>query len=112
MDNKIDINFINRETKKENDLNDVTNKLESFEISNYQSDQNCSLFNEFNNKQDNILDDHKNNVDNVSNLLKKCIIDSDNIDKSSYEYRKNLKRKLIDTDIYPLLDKCMKYNKL
>jgi hypothetical protein len=110
MDNKIDINFINKEIKKEKELNDVTSRLESIEISNYRSDQNCSLlYNEFNTQQDNILDNYKNTVDNVSNLFKKCIIDSDNIDRSSYEYRKKLKRKLIETDIYPLLDEYMKY---
>lgn len=113
MDNKIDINFINREIKKEKELNDVTSRLESIEISNYRSDQNCSLlYNEFNTQQKDISDDHKNTVDNVSNLLKKCIIDSDKIDRSSYEYRKKLKRKLIETDIYPLLDEYMKYKKL
>lgn len=112
MDNKIDINFINKEIKKEKELNDVTSRLESIELSNYQSDHICSLFNEINTKQKDISDDHKNTVDNVSNLLKKCIIDSDTIDRSSYEYRKKLKRKLIETDIYPLLDEYMKYKKL
>ena len=99
MDNKIDINYINKKKGEEHKMNDITNKLESIDIS--PSLKSIKI-------KPGELEDILNTLQISNNPSKKKDIKS--LDKSSYEYRsKYLKRKLNDTGFYSILSKQPKY---
>lgn len=104
MDNKIDIKFVNKQIQLENNVNDISDKINSIDLKNITKNIEKTI-----NKT-------KEEIEEIFKQLKiahesnKNVLKDNNIDKTAYEYRsKYLKRKLSDTGFYSILSKHYKY---
>lgn len=106
MNNKIDVNMINKEILKEEveNINFITNEINIIELKsnkNFKVDKSNYMV-KFNINIDNIIHDLNSNKDDCLN--KQPIIKS--LDKTSFDYRKlYCKRKLNQTDFNSILRK-------
>jgi hypothetical protein len=104
MDNKIDIKYVNKQLKLENNINDVTDKINTIKLESITKNISSQI-KKTKEEIEEIFKELK-----IAHKSKKNILKDNNIDKTAYEYRsKYLKRKLSDTGFYSILSKHYKY---
>jgi hypothetical protein len=106
MNNKIDVNVINKQKQLENNVNDISDTISTIALSYVTK----NIENNIKKTKEEIEEIFKELKITHQSTKKEVLKDINSIDKSSYEYRsKYLKRKLNETEFYSILRKHYKY---